>query len=49
MDAYQPSKYARKDWQLAQERNLQYVAATRAMSELVHVIVTSNAQPREAA
>lgn len=30
-----PSRWARKDWQLAQEENLIYVAITRAQSELV--------------
>lgn len=34
---YMPSSYARQDWQLEQERNLQYVAYTRAKSELVLV------------
>lgn len=34
-----PSKYARQDWQLLQEDNLCYVAATRAEEELVHVSV----------
>lgn len=34
---YMPSKYARQDWQLEQEFNLQYVAYTRAKSELVIV------------
>lgn len=29
-----PSKWARQDWQMAQEVNLQYVAATRAKAEL---------------
>lgn len=33
----QPSKYARKDWELRQEDNLCYVAATRARRELVEV------------
>lgn len=32
-----PSKYAVQEWQQIQERNLQYVAITRAMSELVYV------------
>jgi superfamily I DNA/RNA helicase len=36
-EAYQPSPYARRDWQLRQEDNLCYVAATRAMSELIEV------------
>jgi superfamily I DNA/RNA helicase len=30
-----PSKWARQEWQLGQETNLQYVAATRAKSELI--------------
>lgn len=38
-DKYQPSKYARKDWQMDAERNLIYVAVTRAMEELVEVTV----------
>ena len=33
----QPSKYARQEWQLAQEQNLMYVAATRAKQELIVV------------
>ena len=32
-----PSKYARQKWQQEQERNLCYVAATRAMASLVEV------------
>ena len=32
-----PSKYARQEWQQEQERNLCYVAATRAMTSLVEV------------
>jgi superfamily I DNA/RNA helicase len=35
---FSPSKYAIRDWQLEQEKNLQYVACTRAMSELIHVV-----------
>lgn len=32
-----PSPWARKDWQKLQEENLEYVAITRAMEELVYV------------
>lgn len=32
-----PSKYATQDWQLVQERNLLYVAITRAKKELIYV------------
>ena len=38
-NAYQPSRYARQGWQKGQERNIMYVAATRAMETLVHVEV----------
>ena len=36
-DQYQPSKYARQNWQMEQERNLMYVAATRAQESLIIV------------
>lgn len=36
---YQPSPYARQLWQIQQETNLQYVAATRAKHELVSITV----------
>lgn len=34
-----PSKYARKDWQLHQEANLEYVAITRSKGELVDLVM----------
>lgn len=37
METYQPSKYARRDWEIEQEDNLCYVAVTRAKAELVYV------------
>ena len=36
-DKYMPSKWAKKDWQIAQEDNLCYVAATRSMGELYYI------------
>lgn len=36
---YQPSKWAKKDWEWKQEENLMYVAVTRAKRELVTVEV----------
>jgi len=36
---YQPSKYAKQQWQKQQETNLSYVAATRAKQELVIINV----------
>ena len=36
---YMPSKWARKEWQMEQEINLMYVATTRAMSEIIDVVV----------
>ena len=38
MNKYQPSKYAKKEWQIQQEMNLCYVGCTRAKSELVLVV-----------
>lgn len=38
-NAWQPSPFAQQEWQLAQEHNLCYVAATRAKDTLVELIV----------
>jgi superfamily I DNA/RNA helicase len=35
--AFMPSKFAKQDWQIAQEMNLIYVAVTRAKSNLIEV------------
>ncbi len=39
MNAYMPSRYAVRDWQKEQERNLAYVAITRSMNTLIYVEV----------
>lgn len=36
-DEYQPSKWATKDWEVQQEKNLMYVAVTRTKGDLVMV------------
>lgn len=36
-EKYQPSKFARQDWQLEQEENLFYIAKTRHKQELIYV------------
>lgn len=36
-NAYNPSRYACKDWEMLQEANLMYVAATRAKETLIYV------------
>lgn len=46
-NAYQPSHYARQAWQQGQERNLMYVAATRAQETLVHVEVVKERREEE--
>ena len=46
-NAYQPSRYARQAWQQGQERNLMYVAATRAQETLVHVDVVKERRDGE--
>lgn len=44
-----PSKAARQEWQMQQEENLQYVAATRAKSHLIYVADGDMAVEREGA
>lgn len=39
MEKFIPSKYAKQEWQLAQEENLEYVTITRAIDTLVSVRV----------
>lgn len=39
MNKYQPSKYAKKEWEVQQELNLCYVSVTRSKSELVFIEV----------
>ena len=41
-DQYMPSPYARKDWEMAQEDNLLYVAITRARETLTYVNVRND-------
>lgn len=36
-ETYMPSPYAKKEWQMEQEKNLEYVAVTRALNELIMV------------
>jgi len=45
-NAYMPSRYARKDWQLQQEYNLCYVAVTRAKVTLTEVWVEPPVAPK---
>lgn len=37
IDQFSPSKYSTQEWQLEQEKNLSYVAVTRAKNELVYL------------
>ncbi len=46
-NTYQPSKWARKDWQMEQESNLMYVAVTRAKQELVDIWVEEEVKQKE--
>ena len=45
-EQFMPSKFAKKQWQKDQERNLIYVAVTRAMTELVEVCEIPEASDR---
>ena len=44
-ERYMPSGYAKQDWQKEQERNLIYVAVTRAKRELIEVRIEDAAAP----
>lgn len=48
-ESYQPSPWARQDWQMTQEYNLMYVCATRAKHTLVFVTAPPEQKQREAA
>jgi DNA helicase-2/ATP-dependent DNA helicase PcrA len=48
-ESYMPSKFAKQDWQKDQERNLIYVAVTRAQSTLVEVPAPANGKKKEEA
>jgi ATP-dependent exoDNAse (exonuclease V) beta subunit len=47
---FMPSKYAKQEWMLVQESNLEYVAVTRAKDKLVYVndVPTGNKKPQAA-
>jgi len=45
---FMPSPYARKDWQMVQESNLEYVAITRAQCELIDVTAPPKGQTKPA-
>lgn len=44
-DEFMPSKYATQPWQQEQERNLCYVAVTRARHELIEIRMLSDSNP----
>ena len=35
-----PSKFADQEWELQQERNIEFVGITRAKSELIYIEIT---------
>ena len=47
-NAYMPSKWARKEWQMQQEDNLAYVAITRAKVDLIDIVVPIERKERNA-
>jgi superfamily I DNA/RNA helicase len=48
-ETWQPSKFAKQQWQIEQEYNLMYVAATRAKETLIQVSAPPEAKARRAA
>jgi len=44
---YHPSKWAKKDWEILQEKNLEYVCVTRTKKELVQVEVAPPIKDRQ--
>jgi superfamily I DNA/RNA helicase len=48
MEKYQPSKWAKQDWEKRQEENLMYVAVTRAIQELWYLRVPLATKGRQA-
>ena len=46
-NVYQPSKWAKQEWELTQEDNLAYVAVTRAKNVLVEVEVPTKKGPED--
>jgi superfamily I DNA/RNA helicase len=46
MNAYSPSKWAKKDWEIIQEHNLCYVQVTRAKEHLTYIDVPSTRNRR---
>ena len=46
MNAYNPSEWAKKDWEIIQENNLCYVQVTRAKEHLTYIEVPSTRNRR---
>jgi ATP-dependent exoDNAse (exonuclease V) beta subunit len=47
MNQFSPSKYATLDWMKEQEKNLQYVAVTRAKYKLTYITDVPTRNKRE--